>query len=81
MRFVLLPAAVRLGGMLGLRTQIAVFRVHPMVIDPVRPANLGRDRIQVRRVNVRPVSAANSIEVLVFSVFREWAKPRVAPEN
>jgi hypothetical protein len=65
-RFVLLSAAVMLGGMLDLRAQSGGVRVHPMVINPVRPANLGPVRIQasaqnavrirVPRVSVQPVS-------------------------
>jgi hypothetical protein len=71
-RFVLLSAAVMLGGMLELRAQTAAFRVHPMVIHPDRPANLGRVRtqapaqnavrIQVPRVSVQPVSPGNFID-------------------
>src|SRR5690242_6651398 len=71
-RFVLLSAAVMLGGMLELRAQPAAIRVHPMVIRPVRPANLGRVRIQapaqnavriqVPRVSVQPVSPGNFID-------------------
>jgi hypothetical protein len=71
-RFVLLPVAVLLGGMLDVRAQMAAFRVHPMVIDPVRPANFGRVRLQapapnavripVPRVNVQPVSPGNFID-------------------
>jgi hypothetical protein len=69
---VLLPPIAMLGCVPVLCAQTRSFQIHPMVINAVRPVNLGRVRIQapapnavriqVPRVSVRPVSPGNFID-------------------